>query len=452
VTEQPATYTQVFAVREYRYLFGAYLLSLLGDQLTAITVAYLVYTGTGSATLAAAAFASSYLAWLTGGPLLSGLADRVPRRRLMIGCDLARALLIPLAALPDLAAPALVALLFVVNLLRPPFVAARAALMPEVLDGDRYAVANGVDNISAQVVQVVGFAAGGSLVAVLSLRGALLVDAATFLVSALLILVGVRPRPAPARPSRSSGRGPTAGLGPATGLRVIFTDHRLRAYVLVLWLASAFTYAAEGLMAPLAVQYGGGPGTVGLLLAAAPLGMGVGGLAFTRFCPPGVRPRLILPLAALSGAVLVVVWTSPPLWAVLGLLVLAGAGSAFAIPLNALFGRAVPSEFRGRAFGVAITGLAGLQGMAMLLAGLAADHWAATTVVGVSGLLGTVAVLAVVPFWPRRRPDATAHSSSGSGSSSGGSVVALDAPLEQLRTDSTAAEPSTRGSARSTLG
>ncbi|MEV4629477.1 MFS transporter [Micromonospora sp. NPDC049523] len=430
MTERPATYAQVFAVREYRYLFGAYLLSLLGDQLTAITVAYLVYTGTGSAALAAAAFGSSYLAWLTGGPLLSGLADRVPRRRLMIGCDLARALLIPLAALPDLGAPALVALLFVVNLLRPPFVAARAALMPEVLDGDRYPVANGVDNISAQIVQVVGFAAGGSLVAVLSLRGALLVDAATFLVSALLILVGVRARPVPTRPT-GPGR-----LDSTTGLRVIFTDHRLRAYVLVLWLASAFTYAAEGLMAPLAVQYGGGPGTVGLLLAAAPLGMAVGGVAFTRFCPPDVRPRLVLPLAASSGTVLVVVWTSPPLWAVLALLVLAGAGSAFAIPLNALFGRAVPSEYRGRAFGVAITGLAGLQGLAILLAGLAADHWAPTTVIGVSGLLGAVAVLALVPLWPRRAP----------------TTEVPGAPLEQPRTTSTAAEPSAEPAHQSTLG
>jgi MFS family permease len=430
VTERAATYAQVFAVREYRYLFGAYLLSLLGDQLTAVTVAYLVYTGTGSAALAAAAFASSYLAWLTGGPLLSGLADRFPRRRVLIGCDLARALLIPLAALPGLPAPALVVLLVVVNLLRPPFVAARAALMPEVLDGDRYPVANGVDNITAQVVQVVGFAAGGALVAMFSLRGALLVDAGTFLVSAVLILIGVRPRAVPGRTDGPARRGLT------TGLRVIFTDHRLRAYVLVLWLASAFTYAAEGLMAPLAVQYGGGPGMVGLLLAAAPLGMAVGGVAITRFCPPDVRPRLILPLAVLSGAVLVVVWTSPPLWTMLGLLVLAGAGSAFAIPMNALFGRAVPTEYRGRAFGVAITGLSGLQGMAMLLAGVAADRWAATTVIGVSGLLGAVAVLATAPFWPRRRPTAAVR----------------DAPLEQLRTISTAAGPSAQPSRQSTLG
>ncbi|MGC4798157.1 MFS transporter [Micromonospora saelicesensis] len=413
MTERAATYAEVFAVREYRHLFGAYLLSLAGDQLTAVTVAYLVFSETGSAALAATAYASSYLAWLTGGPLLSGLADRFPRRSVMIACDLGRAALIPLAALPALPAPALVLLLFVVNLMRPPFVAARAALMPEVLDGDRYAVANGVDNICAQVVQVVGFAVGGSLVALLSLRGALLVDAGTFLVSALLIGIGVRSRPAPRPPSSPTGQ------GRAVGLRVVFADSRLRSYVLVLWTASAFTYAAEGLMAPLARQYGGGAGTVGLLLAAAPLGMALGGVALTRFCPPAARPRLILPLAAMSAGVLTVAWLVPPLWLMLLLLVLAGAASAFAIPLNALFGRAVPTQYRGRAFGVAITGLSGLQGTAMVLAGLGADRWPATTVIGFSGLSGAVAVLAVVPLWPRR-PDSRPSTS--------------ESPVEQART------------------
>ncbi|MGN9777615.1 MFS transporter [Micromonospora sp. H33] len=427
MTERAATYSEVFAVREYRYLFAAYLLSLAGDQLTAVTVAYLVYTGTGSAALAAAAYASSYLAWLTGGPLLSGLADRFPRRRILVVCDLARAALIPAAALPGLAAPALVVLLFTVNLLRPPFVAARAALMPEVLDGDRYAVANGVDNICAQVVQVVGFAVGGSLVALLSLRGALLVDAGTFMVSALLIMIGVGARPAP-RPPLSPAR-----PGRAAGLRVICTDPRLRAYVVVLWTASAFTYAAEGLMAPLARQYGGGAGTVGLLLAAAPLGMALGGVALTRLCPPAARAQLILPLAALSAGVLAAVWLVPPLWLVLLLLVLAGAASAFAIPLNALFGRAVPTEYRGRAFGVAITGLSGLQGTAMVMAGLAADRWPATTVIGFSGLSGAVAVLALAPLWPRRRAQAP---------------VTFEVPIEQPRTTSTADSPTAEASGR----
>ncbi|MEU4680358.1 MFS transporter [Micromonospora sp. NPDC023737] len=273
-------------------------------------------------------------------------------------------------------------LLFAVNLLRPPFVAARAALMPEVLGGDGYPVANGVDNNCAQVVQVVGYAVGGSLVALLSLRGALLVDAGPFLLSALLIMIGVRRRPAP-RPAVSPAR-----PGRAAGLRVFWSDPRLRAYVLVLWTASAFTYAAEGLIAPLPSQYGGGAGTVGLLLAAAPTGMAVGGIALTRLCPPATRARLILPLAVLAAGVLAAVWLVPPLWVVLSLLVSAGAASAFAIPLNALFGRAVPARYRGRAFGVAITGLSGFQGMAMVIAGMAADRWAATTIIGFSGLCG----------------------------------------------------------------
>ncbi|MGV9213511.1 MFS transporter [Micromonospora sp. RB23] len=393
MSERAATYAEVFAVREYRHLFVAYLLSLAGDQLTAVTVAYLVYRETGSAALAAAAYASSYLAWLVGGPLLSGLADRYPRRRVLIVCDLVRAALVAVAALPAVPAPALVAMLFAVNLMRPPFVAARAALLPDVLDGDRYAVANGVDNICAQVVQVVGFAVGGSLVALLSLRGALLVDAGTFLVSALLIARGVRARPTSRPPL---GRVRTGRTG---GLRVLAADPRLRAYVLVLWTASAFTYAAEGLTAPLARQYDGNAATVGVLLAAAPTGMALGGVALTRFCPPAARPRLILPLAALSAGVLTAAWLVPPLWVLLLLLALAGAASAFAVPLNALFGRAVPTAFRGRAFGVAVTGLSGLQGAAMVLAGLAADRWPATTVVGVSGLSGAVAVLALGPLW-----------------------------------------------------
>ncbi|MGC4857260.1 hypothetical protein ACLQ24_28810 [Micromonospora sp. DT4] len=126
-------------------------------------------------------------------------------------------------------------------------------------------------------------------VRLLSLRGALLVNAATFLVCALLIARGVRARPAPRTPLNPARR------ARADGLRLVFADPWLRAYVLVLWTASAFTYAAEGLMAPLAGQYDGDSATVGLLLAAAPTGMALGGVALTRLCPPAARPRLIRP-------------------------------------------------------------------------------------------------------------------------------------------------------------
>jgi len=46
--EQPAGYREIFAVREYRHLFAANLLSLIGDQLTAVALAFAVYARSGS--------------------------------------------------------------------------------------------------------------------------------------------------------------------------------------------------------------------------------------------------------------------------------------------------------------------------------------------------------------------------------------------------------------------
>ena len=398
-TDQPATYREVFAVREYRHLFAANVLSLLGDQLAKVALTFLVFDTTGSAALAATAFAVSYVPWIVGGPVLAAYADRLPRRTVLIASDVVRGLLVAVMVVPGLAYPALIALLFVANLFRPPFVSARAAMMPDVLEGDRYVVAAGVDNITIQVAQVLGFALGGALVTLLTPRGALLVDAVTFGASALFIVAGVHRRPAAAGGVRRSALRDFGG-----GAALVFSDRTLRAYLLLFWFASAFTYTVEGLAAPLAVQYGGGAQTGGLVLAAAPLGVTVGGVLVTRFCPPAARLRLILPLAFLSCAILVPVASVPPLWGLLLLLVVAGLGGAFNIPLAPIFGRTVPDEFRGRAFGVAVAGVNAAQGLAMIAAGVVADHLAATTVIGWSGVAGTLAVLAVRPIWPVRAP------------------------------------------------
>jgi hypothetical protein len=164
-------------------------------------------------------------------------------------------------------------------------------------------------------------------------------------------------------------------------------------------LPTAFLYALEGLALPVAGMYGGSAAVGGLLLAAAPAGVAVGGVVLTRLCPPATRVRLVVPMALLSCAVLVTVWRPMPLWLVLCVFAAAGFGNAYAIPLNALFGVAVPDRYRGRAFGAAITGGIGLQGVAQVLAGLAADLVSPTTVIAASGVLGTVAVLVLLPTW-----------------------------------------------------
>jgi hypothetical protein len=396
--ERQATFREVFAVPEFRPLFGTFLLSTAGDELARVALTLLVYARTSSPLLAAATFAIGHLPWLLGGPLLSTLADRLPRHRVLIATDAARAVLVAGMAIPGTPLPVLLGLLFLVALCAPPFESARSALMADVLEGDRYAVATSLTNISLQLAQVVGFLLAGALVALLNPSAALLIDAATFAVSALWLWARLQRRPAPvveAGHARASLWQDTAD-----GLRFIGGSPRLLAIVGVLWLGTMFAYASEGVAAPFVGELGQGTTAVGLLLAANPLGVTVGGLVVARLVPPHRREQLVPPLVVLSlvpilaaGVVASIAGPGAVQFAVVvGLLFVSGLGAAWLIPLNVAFVQAVPSAYRGRAFGVAVSGLYGVQGIGALAAGLSAEGVNPSIVVAVSGGLGLIAV------------------------------------------------------------
>ena len=144
VSPRTATFRAVFAVGEYRSLWLAQVLSVAGDQLARVAMTVLVYDQTRSSFWSALTYAVTLVPWIFGGLALSGLADRLPRRQLMVGCDVARMILVgvmALLSLHDAAGPDLlimVALLFVVTLLDSPFKAARSAMLPDILAGDLY--------------------------------------------------------------------------------------------------------------------------------------------------------------------------------------------------------------------------------------------------------------------------------------------------------------------------
>ena len=165
-TEQAAktTFRDVFAVAEFRALWLAQLLSVIGDQLARVALTVLVYDRTRSALLAAITFVASIVPTFVGGVTLAWLADRYPRRAVMIACDLARCALVLVMAIPGMPLAALVALLFLVTLVGAPFTSARAAIYPDVLAGDRYVMGTAVTLTTYQFAQVLGFAAGGAVV------------------------------------------------------------------------------------------------------------------------------------------------------------------------------------------------------------------------------------------------------------------------------------------------
>jgi len=137
--EQAATtFRDVFAVAEFRALWAAQLLSVIGDQLARVALTVLVYDRTRSALLAAVTFVASIVPTFVGGVMLAWLADRYPRRRVMIACDVVRCALVLVMAIPGVPLAGLVTLLFLVTLVSAPFTSARAAIYPDVLAGDRY--------------------------------------------------------------------------------------------------------------------------------------------------------------------------------------------------------------------------------------------------------------------------------------------------------------------------
>ncbi|MGY1708397.1 MFS transporter [Geodermatophilus sp. SYSU D00758] len=400
---RPATFREVFAVPEFRPLFGTYLLSTIGDELARVALTVLVYQRTSSPLLSAITFGISYLPWLLGGPLLSTLADRLPRHRVLIASDVLRALLVTGMAIPGTPLPVLLGLLLLVAVCAPPFDSARSALMADVLTGDRYAVATSLTNVCGQVSQVVGFVLAGALITLLSPSLVLLLDAGTFVLSAVWLGARLQRRPAPAVEEEDAGpRSVWRDTG--QGLRLIGRSARLRTIIALTWVGTLFANAAEGIAAPLVDQLDQRAAEVGVLLAANPLGATLGGLVIARLVPPHLRERLVPPLVVLSLAPillagLVATWAEPgrgTYLVVVALMFVAGLGAAWSIPLNVAFVQAVPAAYRGRAFGVAVSGLYGVQGIGVLAAGLVAERLAPSEVVAVIGALGLVAV--VVPL------------------------------------------------------
>jgi MFS family permease len=381
------TFGEVFAVTEFRALWVAQLLSVSGDQLARVALTLLVFRQTGSALLAAVTFAASSVPLFVGGLTLSGLADRLPRRTVMIGCDLSRAVLVVIMALPGLPLAVRVAPLFVVTLVSAPFSSARAALFPDVLSGDRYVLGNAITITTIQFAQVLGYAVGGLIAGFLGVGTSLLVDAATFVASALIAWLWVRPRPA-ARPVTATRSGAMAGL------RLVFGDSRLRLPMLLGWLAASYN-VSDGVAAPLGHALRGGDVAVGLILAASALGASLGAVLFSRLVAPDRRRRWMSPLAAVSCGIPMLFVFHPALPRALAVLVVGGLFTCYQLAASSAFVLSTPAGQRSQAFGIAQGGLSLGQGAAMIAAGWAAQHYSPAAVVAVSGLLGVLAAVVI---------------------------------------------------------
>lgn len=401
--EGPATFREVFAQHEFRAVFVAGALSWIGDYVAKAAVTLLVYQQTRSVALSAAAFAVSFLPWLLGGPVLAALAERYPFRRVMVACDLIRMALMLLIAIPGLPYQAVLVLIFAATLANPPSQAAKSALIPQLLTGDRLVLGLSLNSSVGQAAQVVGYVFGAAVAAV-DPEAALLFNAVTFGLSALLVRLGVRHRPPVMHPEHRSHllQETRQGFG------IVFRTPVLRAIAVLVFSSMLFSIVPEGLAAAWANEEGRGAVSAGTaqaaIMVANPIGFILGGLLVSRLFGPARRLKLMRPLAVLAPLVLVPVLLDPPPLVVALLAALCGFAVAGMMPMaNGLFVQALPNGFRARAFGVMATGIQVIQGLSVLVTGLLAERFPIPIVVGVWSAAGVVLMAVATLRWPDRQ-------------------------------------------------
>jgi len=394
------TYRSVFAVREFRVLFAAQLMYVLGFEFELLGMSVLIFAQTGSAFLTALAFSMGFAPQAVGGALFAALADWLPPR-LVIGAGLltraAPGLVIGLW--PGLPVPVMLALVAAAAMVAPVFTAALSGLLPDVLDGDRYILGRSVFSLTGAGTQIAGLGIGGLILAAVPVRWLLLAAGGSLVAAAVITRLGLRPRNASdardARPGR--GRGPGGGIVRATmsGNIELLRDRAVRGLLLAQWLPCWFVAGAESLIVPYTGALGRPASAAGPLLAAMPAGMLLGDLLVGRFCAPGTRTRLAFPLAVAMGVPLLALAFRPSLPAACLALLASGAGFAYQLGIQQAFLDSLPEQRRGQGFGLNSTGMMGGQGLTPAVAGALAGLLGAAPAMTLAGAATVLAAVAL---------------------------------------------------------
>ena len=409
-----ATYRSVFAVGEFRVLFATLLMFVLGFEFEILGLSVLVYTQTRSAFWTAFAFSMGFAPQVLGGALFTSLADRLPPRLLISAGLLTRAAPgLVIGLWPALPVPAMLALVAAAATATPVFTAANSAVLPDVLDADRYVLGRSVFSLTGSATQIIGLGIGGAILAALPAPRLLLAAGLSLLAAAVVARLGLRPRPArtdgqttrpdgqttrsdstDGRAARANGRAPR-GIVRATmaGNLELLADRTVRGLLLAQWLPAWFVTGAESLIVPYAGSLGLPPSTASPLLAATPAGMLLGDVVVGRFCRPAARERLAFPLAALMGVPLLALAFRPPLPVTGAVLFACGFGFAYMLGVQQAFLDSLPGRLRGQAFGLNSTGMMTGQGLVPPLAGGLAAAFGAGPAMAVAGAVTMLAAL-----------------------------------------------------------
>jgi MFS family permease len=336
----------VFARPAYRRLWAARTVSQWGDVFATVALALLVFDLTGSALGVSAVVFAEILPVLLLAPLAGTLVDRLPRVRVMVAADLWRAVLAASLIFVGDNAAAVYVIAFGLSTGAVLFNPAANSALPTLVKNDELIAANSGIWTAAVLSQIALAPVAGVLYAALGPGPAFAINAASFVVSAVL-LAGLR---LPAAPPSTERRGFFADA--AAGLRLLVTDRLLRALGAGQLLAALSTGATSALLVVLAREHLVlAPEGYGLLLGAIGVGAALGPLVLTRLVHHPRRPAFVFGPYVVRGVVDLVLATFTALPVALVALVVYGLGtSSGAVTFNSLLRAHTPEATRGRVF------------------------------------------------------------------------------------------------------
>jgi predicted MFS family arabinose efflux permease len=400
--------------RDFQRLYSANAISLLGDWFNVVALFSLLLELTGKGEAVAIALLTRFVPSFFAGPAAGVLADRLPRRTILVSSDLFRAALV--LCLLFVRRPDQVWLAYAVvtahSILSAFFDPAQAALLPNLVPPEDYPLAATLENSLWSVSLAVGSALGGACIAALGRDAAFVVDASSFVLSALFLA-----RLPPSRAKRLDLDAATVeqeARQPGTrvenllglrdlreGLRYVATNVRVRALIAV---KAGFGLTLGGALVLLAYfgekvfDYGNGVGIATLYTArgvgsfAGPFAafwlVGTGDLGLRR----SIRWGFVLLVVCYIGFAL-----SPHIaWAALALAVANAGGSILWTSGSTLLQRFVPDEVRGRVAAAEMGGFMLTLTASTLAVGLLLDRGVAPR-----ALMAACGLAALLPlgFW-----------------------------------------------------
>lgn len=411
--------------RDFALLWTAGLVSVAGDFALLVALPLYAYTLTGSAVATGGVFAASLIPRVLLGSVAGVFVDRWDRKRAMVASDLLRAaFLLPLLLVVS---TDMLWLLFLVRALMGiaglVFDPAESALLPRLVGEERLVAANALNALNNNLGRLVGPAVGGLVYAAGGLPAVVVVDAATFLLSAALV-AAIRADARPDRAGAATATGSAFGRAFAEwreGLRLVGRGQALR----VIFAASVVAFVGEGTFevgfTPLMVDaLGAGPQGIGLIVSAQAIGGIVAGVAIARaataastrlFYGGGMVLLGVTDLGLANAANLVPRGTAA---VALASVIIALAGLPI-VASNAagigLIQTVTADAYRGRVFGA----LGAVQGLAILigigLGGFAVDAYGVVPVVSLGAAMWIVGGLIALVWLPSGTTDPTAASS-----------------------------------------